>query len=179
MKTFVKPFIVMLCLMLVCGASLAILSNLLNVSDEERIQRAIDKIYTVETVSLESTVNVSEVDTSDLADLGEIKACYVISNGDYLVLSKGKKGYSNGSVTTYVAISSDLTVKKVVEDSYTSQTLMSKLSGIYSKYVGFNANSSKEEIDDVIVSGATYSSYAVNNSVYVALRFVERLGGAK
>lgn len=177
MKKFTKPLIVMLCIMLVCGSLLAILSNLLYVSEDERIERAINKIYQGENVSLESTVEVSEVDMSDLLDFGEIKACYLISNGDYLVLSKGKKGYSNGTVSTYVAISSDVNVKKVVEDSYTAQTLMSKLSGIYENYIGFSSQTPKEDIDEVIVSGATYSSNAVSNSVYVAIKFVERVGG--
>ncbi len=174
MKKFIKPLVVMLCLMLICGGSLAILSNVLHVSEEERIERAINKIYVNETVSLLETIDVSSVDTSDLSEFGEIKACYLISNGDFLVLSKGKKGYSNGTVTTYVAIAFDLTVKSVVEDSYTSQTLMSKLTGIYEKYQGLNT---KEQIDEVVVSGATFSSYAVNNSVYVALEFAKRLGG--
>lgn len=177
MKKYIKPIVVTLAIILICGGLLAILSDLLFVSNEERINRAINKIYTEETVTLEETIDTSTVDMSDLSSLGEIKACYKLSNGDLLILSRGKKGYSNGTVTTYVAIDSSYTVKKVVQDSYTGQTLMSKLTGIYDEYEDMNSSTNKGEFDDVIVSGATYSSNAVSNSVYVAVEFAERLGG--
>lgn len=177
MKKYIKPIVVMLAIILACGGLLAILSDLLFVSTEERINRAIGKIYTEETVTLEKTIDVTTIDMTDLATYGEIKACYELSNGDLLILSRGKKGYSNGTVTTYVAIDNTLTVKKVVQDSYTAQTLMSKLTGIYDEYEDMNSATDKSEFDGVIVSGATYSSIAVSNSVYVAIKFAERLGG--
>ena len=171
MKNSLKTITTMLAIILVCGALLAILSDLLHVSDQERIDRAIGKIY-IEQVNLKETIDVNSIDLSSEADKGEIKACYLLDNGDYLVLSKGKKGYANGTVTTYVAISSNLVVKKVVQDSYTGQTLMSKLTDIYSRYIDKNASTTYDEFGKIVVSGATFSSNATSNSVYVALRFV-------
>ena len=108
---------------------------------------------------------------------GVIKNAYKLTNGDYLVLSTGKKGYSNGTVTVYVAISVDggvATVKKVVENSYTAQTLMSKLSSYYDGFATLTAND-VSQIAEMKVSGATGSSRAVNNAVITALDYIQQM----
>ncbi len=169
MKKSLKSIAIMLAIILVCGGLLAILSDLLFVSDDDRIQRAIDKMYD-EKVSLEQTLNASEFTLYE--DIGVIKQAYLLDNGDYLVLSTGKKGYSNGTVSVYVSVENAngvATVKKVVQDSYTGQTLMSKLGGLYEKY----SNKTSSDNVDEIVSGATYSSTAVNNAVTVALKYAQ------
>ena len=175
MKNIIKPIIVTLLIMLTCGGALAILSDLLYVSTDERIQRAINSIYVDKQtpVTLLNEVDVNDVDMSDLENTGVIKSCYKLSNGDFLVLSTGKKGYSNGTVSCYVAIDNSLMVKKVVKDSDKGQTLMSKITGLYDKFIG------KTVGDDIseVVTGATFSSNAVSNSIYVALEFVSRIGG--
>ena len=53
-KKAIKSIAIMLAIILVCGGLLAVLSDLLYVDESERIQRAIDKIYTEEEVSFES-----------------------------------------------------------------------------------------------------------------------------
>ena len=176
MKQYLKPIEVMLSIILACGGLLAVLSDLLFVTQEERIDRAIQKIYSGENVALEQTIDITTVDMTEFSDTGVIKACYLLDNGDYLVLSTGKKGYSNGTVTTYVAIDKDLTVKNVVEDSYTAQTLMAKLSSLYQNFIGKTASQSQQEVTE-IVTGATYSATAASNSVYLALQFVSRVIG--
>ncbi len=176
MKKYLKPITVMLSIILLCGGLLAILSDLLFVTEEERIQRAISKIYSDENVQLEQVVDITSVNMDEFNDKGVIKACYKLSNGDYLVLATGKKGYSNGTVSTYVAIDNQLKVKNVVEDSYTGQTLMAKLSGLYQNFIGKSALDSAEEVRE-IVTGATYSATAVSNSVYVALQLVSLVIG--
>lgn len=175
MKKYFKPIIVTLAIILVCGGLLAILSDVLKVSSEERIQRAINKIYTEESVSLSDDVDVNSVDMSEFDDVGKVKACYKLDNGDYLVLATGKKGYSNGTVTLYVAINGEGLVKNVVEDSYTGQTLMSKLGGLYERFVGKDYSENQDGVKEV-VNGATGSSTAASNAVYVALQFAKKLG---
>lgn len=176
MKNYLKPIIVMLAIILFCGGILAVLSDLLFVPQEERIQRAIDKIYTDTSVQLDQTIDLEKIDMTEFNDIGVIKACYKLDNGDFLVLSTGKKGYSNGTVTTYVAIGQDLIVKQVVEDSYLGQTLMSTLTNLYQKFIGKSANDSIENVTE-IVAHATSSSNAVSNSVFVALQFVSKVIG--
>ncbi len=175
-KDFVKPLLVTLAIILVCGGLLAILSNVLFVSDQERVQRAIDKMYaSSENVKLsqdltEAQVNSIAVDTSK----GQIKDCYILSNGDYLVLATGKQGYANGNITLYVAVSQQKVVKNVVLKEYAGQTLMSKLTTLYGKYNGLTPES---EVN-MVVSGATYSAKAANNAVETALQFVNQyIGG--
>lgn len=178
MKKHFKAIAVMVSIMLVCGGLLAILSDLLYVSDTERIQRAIDKIY-VEPVTLQKTLDVSDVDTTSFSEYGEIKSCYKLSNDDYLVLSTGKKGYSNGTVTLYVSIAVNdgvAVVKNTVQDSYTGQTLMSKLSSLYQEFKDKTSNQNKQDVTE-IVTGATYSSRAASNAVYCALQFVKIIEG--
>ncbi len=178
MKKYVKAVLVTLAIMLCCGGLLAVLSDLLFVSDDERNGRVINKIYADSAITLASTLEVDKVNMTDLEEFGVVKACYKLSNGDYLVLSTGKQGYANGNITTYVAIKQDLTVRKVVQNSYKGQTLMGKLTPLYDEYIGTGSATTKEAFDEILVSGATYSSNAASNSVYLAVQFVARLGGA-
>ena len=180
MKKAFKDIAIMLAIILICGGLLALLSDLLYVDDNERIQRAIDKIYIEEEVSLKHNLKDKVANYSDNSDVGMVKSAYLLDNGDYLVLVTGKKGYSNGTVTIYASICNDngvATVKNTVQDSYTGQTLMSKLTSIYEKFTGKNSTQSNEEVTE-IVSGATYSSTAASNAVIVALDFVQtQIGG--
>ena len=179
-KKAIKSIAIMLAIILVCGGLLAVLSDLLYVDDSERIQRAIDKIYTEEEVSLELDLKDAVASYTDNSDIGVVKAAYLLNNGDYLVLVTGKKGYSNGSVTVYTAVSNIngvATIKNTVQDSYTGQTLMSKLTSLYEKFTGKNSTQTNSEVTE-IVSGATYSSQATSNAVIVALDFVQtQIGG--
>lgn len=180
MKKSLKTVVIMLAIILVCGGLLAILSDLLYVSDGERINRAIQEIYAGEDVSLNENEVLDFTEFNESKDYGVIKSAYKLTNGDYLVLSTGKQGYSNGTVTVYVAISVDggvATVKKVVENSYTAQTLMSKLSNYYGEFVGLTS-SNLGDVDGMKVSGATGSSRAVNNAIVTALEFIQmEIGG--
>jgi Na+-translocating ferredoxin:NAD+ oxidoreductase RnfG subunit len=173
MKNALKSIAIMLAIILICGGLLAILSDVLYVTDEERIQRAIDKAYT-EDVSLSQTLDATTY--TENSEVGVIKQAYLLDNGDYLILSTGKQGYSNGTVSAYVAIevtNGVATVKKVVQDSYTGQTLMSKLTNLYDQFVGNSVDSDFNKI----VSGATYSSNATANAVKIAVTYVQSLIG--
>lgn len=174
MKANIKAVAVTLCIILICGGLLAILSDLFKVDENERIQRAINSIYTDETVNFTG----EQIEIEDVTfEEGTVKACYVLDNGDYLILSTGKKGYSNGTVTVYVAIenvNNVATVKKVVLNDYKGQTLMSKLTGIYERFIG-KTEETAESIE--IVSGATRSSTATSNAVNVAVKFAQYVLG--
>lgn len=176
MKSYIKPIAVMLCIILFCGGLLAVLSDLLFVDESERIQRAINSIYKDTPVQLVETVDVTSVDMTEHNETGVVKACYKLDNDDYLVLSTGKKGYSNGTVTTYVAITKDLEVRQVKQEDYSGQTLMSKLAGLYQRFNGKTASNTLDEVIEV-ETGATFSAKAASNSVYVALQFVAKVIG--
>ena len=77
-KKSIKSIIVMLAIILVCGGLLAILSDLLYVDESERIQRAIDKIYTSEEVSLQDDLKDAVALYTDNSDIGVVKAAYLL-----------------------------------------------------------------------------------------------------
>ena len=180
MKKSLKTVVIMLAIILVCGGLLAILSDLLYVTDGDRINRAIQEIYVGQDFELDETEVLDFTEYNESKEDGLIKSAYKLTNGDYLVLSTGKKGYSNGTVTVYVAISIEggvASVKKVVENSYTAQTLMSKMTSYYGEFIGISANEISD-IDDMKVSGATGSSRAINNAVITALDYIQiEIGG--
>lgn len=191
-KKSLKPIFVTLAIILTCGALLAICSDLLYVDGTERIQRAIDSIYSEGGIALADGGAIIDEYSKDAQDaveiekdgqvIGIVKSCYLLNNGDYLVHVTGKKGYSNGTVTLYVSVvksDSGVHVKKVSDKvDYSGQTLMSKLAGYYDKFTDNQASDVFKENGQpsTVVSGATYSSTAVSNGVYAALQFVSEIG---
>ena len=93
-----KCILVLTCIALIAGGVLAVLNDVLYVSDEERTQQAIKKIYgqAVEyqevTVSEEKAVN----------EYGTIDKVYKLSDGNYLFKSTGTEGYKGGTVTLWI-----------------------------------------------------------------------------
>jgi len=166
-KTFLC-IIVLLCIALVSGGLLSIMNDLLNVSDEERVQRTVKSIYGKE---MDYVVLPAEYGDDD----GRIDAVYLLADGNYLVKATGYKGYKSGTITVWcVANFVDGTftgVTNVSIASYEKQTLMSKFtSDVLSRFGGKEQNA-------VTVSGATYSAKACNNAVNTVLSYVAALEG--
>ena len=166
-KTFIC-IVVLLCIALVSGGLLAICNDLLNVSDEERVQRTIESIYGK---SVAYTVVESDYET----DQGSIDAVYRLADGNYLVKATGKEGYKHGTITVWCVASYEngafAGIKNVSVASYEKQTLMSKFTNdVLAKFGGKDENA-------VSVSGATYSAKACNNAVNTVLSYVATLEG--
>ncbi|MBR1747415.1 MAG: hypothetical protein IJ735_04310 [Clostridia bacterium] len=166
-KQFVKSkifrcIIVLLCIALVSGGLLAIMNDLLNVSEEERVMRTVKKIYGKE-------VAYSVVDASYSDEKGKIDAVYLLEDGNYLIKATGNKGYKQGTITIWcVAAFSEGTfagVRDVSVAGYEKQTLMSKFtSDVLKKFGGTDDNA-------VTISGATFSATAANNAVNTVLAY--------
>lgn len=159
-----KCIAVLLSVALVCSGLLAILNNVLTVSDTERTSRAIKKIY-----GEDKTYTLIE-ENKEIENLGIINVVYKIDNpnGSYDLLFKttGYEGYKNGTITLWVRVlikENNATIEKTILESYEKQTLMSKLSDDYYNSFEYGKDYSKE--NRIIVSGATYSSNAVNNAI--------------
>ena len=166
-KTFVC-IIVLLCIALVSGGLLAIMNDLLNVSDEERVQRTITSIYG-------QSVDYTVVEADFSTEHGTVDAVYRLADGNYLVKATGKEGYKNGTVTIWCVAKYDnnvfvgLTNVSIADNE--KQTLMSKFTAdVLSRFGG-------KESNNVAVSGATYSAKACNNAVNAALAYVATLEG--
>lgn len=183
-KTF-AALIVLVCLALVAGGLLAILNDLLAISEEDRILAAIEGIYGQETSYTE--INLPD----DLKEnrYGSVQNVYLLEDGNYLIKSTGINGYKNGTVTLWlVAEYADgdfLGLGKIAVAENTKQTLMGDFKAsffeIYASSNVLNDNYfSVETSSDTITnlkSGATKTSIAVNNAVNAALYMIRNNGG--
>ena len=171
-----KCIIVLLVIALIAGGLLAILNDVLYVTEEERTMRAIEKVYGQE-MQYEEKQFPEEAFSNTY---GSISKVYFLENGNYLVQSTGGEGYKGGTITVWVVLNFDGTsfkgIDKVVLESYEKQTLMTKLS--YDVYSAHNDEvtgevyfTTKDDGIKVVISGATYSTNALNNAVDCALKF--------
>ncbi len=185
-KTFVC-IVVLLCIALVAGALLSIMNDLLFVDDAERVARTVNNIYgqamDYEIVYDEQAEGqVIFAQTNDQGqETGRINNAYLLADGNYLVKSTGLQGYKQGSVSVWCVaqFANDrfVALSDVSVADYDKQTLMSK----FTKSVldGFGGNQ-PYDLSNHLVSGATYSTNAVNNALNVALAYVKTLeGGAE
>ncbi|NLL56241.1 MAG: FMN-binding protein [Clostridiales bacterium] len=189
-KTF-KCIIVLTTIALVCGGLLAILNDVLYISEEEKTQKAIKKIY-----GKDMEYTVVQIDEQDKTNkYGQIEAIYAFKDGNYLIQATGIDGYQSGTITAWVVAEFKdgkfNGLNSVSEASNEKQTLMSKFNKdfvnvyvnkdregvINGKY--FNLYDSDKEIGN-ISSGATKSTNAYNNAVNCALYYIrEKLDGGK
>lgn len=162
-KTF-RCIVVLLCIALVSGGLLAIMNDLLAVSDEERVMRTVTKIYGKE-------MNYTVVECDYATEAGRVDNVYLLSDGNYLIKATGEKGYKEGTISVWCVAKYEggafVGLDNVSVAGYEKQTLMSKFTkDVLSRYKG-------AEETDVVVSGATYSATAMKNAFNTALSFVK------
>ena len=85
-----KSIVVLILIAVVLGGALSILNDVLYVSAEEEVNRAIKKIYGRE-IGWEEKELDPEFSSND--DYGEINTVYLLEDGNYLVQSTGADGY--------------------------------------------------------------------------------------
>ena len=175
-----KCIIVLLVIALVAGGLLAILNDVLYVTEEERTMRAIEKVY-----GKEMNYQEKEYSSDQLVnDYGTLSKVYLLENGNYLVQATGGEGYKGGTITVWVVLTAKDGafggIEKVVLESYEKQTLMSKLT--YDVYSAHNDEITGDvyfttggDGIKVLISGATYSANALNNAVDCALQFAREV----
>lgn len=169
-----KCLITLLCVLLVSGIFLTIMDGLLEVTPEEKRNRAISKIYDMQ-------VDVEELTTANYNDSAEIQEAYkVITDGNYLIKSKGLGAYKGGSVTCWVVVKIDKDknavsgIGKVVIDSNENQTLMSQFTN--SVLDQFSQKYNPDEVfTNQVITGATavLTENAICNSVNAAVDYVK------
>ena len=178
-STAFKCIATLLCVLLVCGIFLTIMHGLLEVTAEEKLSRAISKIY-----GKDVTTEVSEIKNKEL-DLATIEEAYCVTSegGNYLVKSTGKGGFA-GTVTCWVVVEIDGNsisgIGKVTVDSYVGETQMAEIKQSFLDSFGENY---KDGIyyttdDGFKVASSTRSSNAICNAVNGAIQYVkaEKLG---
>lgn len=189
-----RCIVVLFVITVVMCTILAILNDVLYVSSEERLNRAVKKVY-----GKSVTAQAQEIDESRVAtDFGSIDEYYSFTDeGVYYELFKstGIKGYKDGSVTLWVLVKYEnnkpVSLANVTVDSYEKQTLMSSFtSSFFKTYTSitpeelesgklFKTGNSKYDnamLDNTdiknVVSGATKSSNAMNNAVNTVLLYL-------
>lgn len=175
-STSFKCLITLLCVLLVSGIFLTIMNSLLAVTDQERFDRAINKIYG-------RPVKTEAVAVANYNDNATIDEAYKIKDdGNYLIKSTGKGGYENGTVTCWIVVKinngSIGGIEKVVIDSNKGQSYIDRVgakalnqfSELYEKDIVYTPD---------IITGATVMSTknAICNAVNGALDFVNVLCG--
>lgn len=124
-----KCIIVLSAILVICGAFLTVAFGFLEVTDGERLGRAVEKIYgktvdiygydndnlAIVSTSDRQPVNILKKDEKVTIGQADISQAYLIAYEDggelvleYLVQSKGKGGYSGGSVTLWVALATNM-----------------------------------------------------------------------
>ena len=176
-----RSIIVLVVIAVVLGGALAILNDVLYVSVEEEVNRAIKKIYGMEIGWEEVELN-SEY--SKNAEMGEINTVYFLEDGNYLMQSVGTNGYKNGTVTLWVVLSFEMgqiqSIEKISYASNTSQSLMSTFDAdFYGRYIqNFDGDYFDATDTQYVVGGATRTSRAITNSINMALYYANNaLGG--
>lgn len=149
-----KCITALLCVLLVSGAFLTVCFGFMEVTEGERLQRAVTSIYEGKEVTvygLDENGNDAVIDATVSKPKGllekpvetgaaEIKQAYKVKFTEdgkdvlnYLVSSTGKRGYAGGNVTCWVAITVEnggiSGIYKVVISQSASQTLMSDING--------------------------------------------------
>lgn len=179
-----RCIVVLAAIALLSGAILSLLNDILYVSDEEILQRTLNKIYVDEEVGAE-TVSLDSLDVEN--DYGTVKNVYAMDNGQYLVEATGKNGYKGGTVTAYTAFLAEdgaLTgIYKVVITGNVSQSFISEMDAEY--LAGYTTADASEIVSggteyfpttpgrtDYVVTGATKVSDATNNAVNAAMYFL-------
>ncbi|MBD5632669.1 MAG: hypothetical protein HDP34_05515, partial [Clostridia bacterium] len=167
-----KCIVTLLCVLLISGVFLTIMNGLLEVTDEERFNRAINKIYG-------KSVSTEKLAVENYNSNAVINEAYKVKDdGNYLIKATGLGGFENGTVTCWVVVvvknGKVAGVQNVTIDSNKGQSYISKISQSFLK--SFETNPADgfyfTTADGYLTSGASRSSNAICNAVNGAVDFV-------
>jgi hypothetical protein len=199
-STAFKCIAVLLVIVIICGVFLTICNSIFFVSSEEKLQRAISKIYGEE-INLTEYGEYSSSSNYYAIDDAEIEGVYLVTKNDdagkltindYLVLSQGSGGNAGGTVTCWVAVKmsdnlkSITGIRKISVSSNEKQDYIADVTGNadylnsfgekYTDGIVYSTSAPADKPDlAFVVSGATKTSNAVNNSVNGAISFVKTI----
>lgn len=171
----VKAVAVLVIICLICGLLLALCNDLLYVSDDEKLSRAMKKIYSAYQSDDEFNKNFKlENATNSYGTITEVKKS---TDGAYVISAKGGGGYK-GTVTVYVVVGNASSGKDVVIKAWTvkehdGETFLGNITDTHKStwYVNKSItayNDADFALSNNKVSGTTLSSTAINNAVKAA-----------
>ena len=170
-NTLFKCVTVLLLICVVAGGILAVLNDVLYVSPAERTGRAIKSIYGTD-MDYAVILDIDDADESKNSAIeyectGRIEKIYSVQDGDsadLLFKTVGYGGYKNGTLITWIKVSDingKWSVEKVILESFTKQTLMSKLGdGFYSRFTEL------KDVTEAYLSGELFTSTNASSDMY-------------
>ena len=183
LRQWLVPIAVLVCICLVCGLLLALCNDLLYVSDEDKLNRAMGKIYSAygegDKEWNAANANFAAVDN----DYGTITDIKKAADGAYVISAKGGGGYNSGGVTIYLVVKqevvngkNDAIIKAWTIKENDGQTFLGNITGKQqtSWYVGKSITDFKGDgfaVSNNKVSGTTLTSTAINNAVKSACQY--------
>ncbi len=183
MKGSLKAVIVLVTIALCSALLLGVLNDVLYVSDDDKDNMKLKKVYASDVTKRVTDVTAEFGDSAENDAYGSVTGVYWCEDGTVIIKAKGKGGYSSGWVETYVAVGTDGLIRKVVVASNKNQSFISsvKQSWLDEKFIGkdtanefvLSGSSSSETGREYIspASGASKSSNATVNSVSMAAYF--------
>ncbi len=165
----VKAVAVLVVICLVCCLLLALCNDLFYISDEDKFNRALAKVYPG-TFTVDSAFSKTpDSKFAQNATYGSILNVYKSTEGDYILQSKGVGGY-NGTITIYVAVkAADATIVgwSILESD--GETLLGNFTANIQKswYVGTRVDGDLS-LGSNFIQGTTMSSTAINNAINMA-----------
>lgn len=173
-SSWFKCIIVLMALAVILGGTLAVLNDVLYVSDSERTGRAIKKIYGEEkeyvTVIDDGKTVDGELSQAKTYKFGKISKVYNIGE-DVLFQATGYDGYKGGTITLWIKVvkqNGNSVIDKVVLESYEKQTLMSKLSGTF--YENFFVDVTKAYQDGTLFTPNIKDTVNIQNPIASATK---------
>lgn len=165
----VKAIAVLVVICLVCCLLLALCNDLFYISDEDKFNRALSKVYPG---FVRDTAFPQEPDSkfAQNGTYGSVLNVYKSTDGNYILQSKGIGGFSSGTVTIYVAINAaDATIVRWTIDSNEGQSFIGNINATAqnSWYAGVRVDGDLS-LGNNYVQGTTMSSTAVNNAINMA-----------
>lgn len=128
----VLAVLVLVVIALVSGGLLAILNDLLFVSEEERTNRSLNKVYASESF----TELEIDADYASSADYGEIVYLYEAADGTIIISARGQKGWK-GQSQIVMAVSTDGTIVNMIVGDYGGDDKTTSIDADYLKqYTG-------------------------------------------
>ncbi len=168
-----KTILILVIICLICSLLLALAKDIFTVSDEEKFNRSMKKIYGD---SFQKECDV-EVVADDTLTKGTVLSIVKATDGGYVIEVKGNGGYKNGSVTLYVALKTDAKIKGWAIKESVNQSFVSKITDEYQKtwYIATDdvqEGATEYDLKYATAVGATYTSTAINNAINTAVDYM-------
>lgn len=178
----VLAVLVLVVIALVSGGVLAILNDLLYVSDEERTNRSLNKVYASESFT-EMTIDSAYASNPQY---GEMVYLYKAADGTIIISARGLKGWK-GNSEIVMAVSTEGKIVNMIVSTYGGDDKTTSISGAYlAKYSGMQVtedlvfttspSGAAGEVDVSTGATATHTMSSICSAANMAVYYLNNSG---